>query len=618
MTALAAAFLLLLAAGIAIKHPVLGVLLLAGFIVVHAIVRTVRRRIKSEGLSILIVRWHAGNAWHGDPLTDAGWKREGKRALTRTGHASRFAHRPKRERIAIRCTTSLLLTATVYGLLYDRGITLLALELGAVAAVCGFGWLVVRAARLRKHRKSRMFPLHSALAPIVRKGLPTNPEKWLAIDRGPEVRWVEITLPDEFAADHNQVKAICAAATARLGMKNPKPKPKFTGAKPVLRLEAVVPPPKKVKLADVQRDIEKAKPDELVLGRGEDGELVKVSLAGDSPHIGVSVGSGGGKSVMAELMAAQAAYWGAVVLVLDFPKLVSLPALRGLPNVAYCDSAALVHSACVWLAHELEDRAYEVKEHTDENGVYHGPYLHRLLVVAEESNALMNRLRHYWNDIRERGDPKRSPAVDALELAFLMGRQLFINVVQFGQMLSVRATTGGEGRENMGIRIMGRATVNNWKMMVPEHDYPGKTVRPGRVHVITDTCRETQVVNISHREARHLAIAGRVTECPPRMPGRSRVLVEAQRPVLEASDAPDLGIVSEQPPLVLEPVLDAVTLKQTIEFGYVEGKLTALQRASTRPGFPDCLRDEHGRPLKRGLAKLYDPEAMAAYGRGQR
>ena len=210
----------------------------------------------------------------------------------------------------------------------------------------------------------------------------------------------------------------------------------------------------------------------------------------------------------AELLAAQAAYRGATVLVLDFPKLVSLPALRGLPNVAYADSAALVHSACVWLAHELEERAELVKKYTDVDGIYRGPALFMLLVIAEESNALMNRLRHYWNDVRERGEPKRSPAIDGLELALFMGRQLHVNVAQIGQMLSVRASGSGEARENLGIRILGRATVNNWNVMVPEHPYPGKTARPGRVHVITDDCRETQIAAPSRREARHLAVAG--------------------------------------------------------------------------------------------------------------
>jgi hypothetical protein len=333
----------------------------------------------------------------------------------------------------------------------------------------------------------------------------------------------------------------------------------------------------------------------------------------ESPHLGLSVGSGGGKSVCARLIGAQSAYRGATVLVLDYPKLVSLRALRGLPNVAYCDSAALVHSACVWLAHELEDRAHEVKENTDDDEVFHG-HLDRLLVICEESNALFNRLRMYWNDVRQSGDPKRSPAIDGLELALFMGRQLHVNVVQIGQMLTTRATGSGEARENLGIRILGRATENNWKVMVPEHPYPGKTTRPGRVHVVTDACVETQIAFATPREARTLAVAGVVTPCPKNMPGRPGVLVPARRPVLEYAEPADQGIVLDVEPLVLDGVSDAVSLKQAVELGISQRRQGALERASTREkGFPKPV-------ARRGNAGLYDPDALARYeaARGRR
>lgn len=596
---------------------VLLILAVVASIFLRAIYRTVTGRIHREGLSLLIVRWLLGKPWHGEPLTDAGWSREGKRALTKTGHASRWAHRPQRERVAWRFGITAAVLATLYGLLFDRGITILAMKLGLAAAVMGAGLLVWRSVRLRKYRKSRLMPLHNALTTIVRKGLPTNPEKWLAIDRGPEVRWVEITLPDEFAADHHQVKAICAAATARLGMDRPKPVPRFAGAKPVLRLEAVVPPPKKLLAVTVMPKIEAAKPHQIVLGMGEDGVPTVVSLEMESPHLGLSVGSGGGKSVAARLIGAQSAYRGATLLILDFPKLVSLRALRGLPNVAYCDSAALVHAACVWLAHELEDRAALVKEHTDDDEVYRGPHIPRLLLIAEESNALFNRLRAYWSDMRAIDSklPRKSPAIDGLELALFMGRQLHVNVVQIGQMLTTKATGSGEARENLGIRILGRATENNWKVMVPEHPYPGKTVRPGRVHVVTDACVETQIAFASPREARALAVAGTVTPCPRNMPGRPGVLAPVRRPVLEYANGPDLGNVLEPELPVLDAeqvvVLDGVTLPQAVEMGISRRKQGALNRASTRPGFPTPVG-------RRGNANLYDPDALAKWDAGQR
>jgi hypothetical protein len=575
----------------------------------HAMYRTAKERVYRVGLSRIIVRFLLGKPWHGQALTDAGWRRPGTKALTRTGHASRFQHRPYRERILIRSGSALVLAAVAYGLVLHRAGTFLVLGVTVPLAAAGGGWLALRRARLRRHRRTWVHPLHHALAPVVGTALPGNPEKWLkvALDRSR----VEVALPVAFDGNPNRCKAIEAAVTARVGMRSARADwSGLAGPKPVLVMKVIPPPPKKVTLVDVRDDIKAAAHDVLILGIGESGEVVSVSLAGDSPHLLLSIGSGGGKSVTAELVAAQAAYKGAIVLVLDYPKMVSLPSLRHLPNVSYCDSAALVHSACVWLARELEDRAALVKEHTDHDGVYRGPYIPRLLVVCEESNALMNRLRKYWADIRQPGDPKLSPAIDGLELASLMGRQLFINLLVIAQFGAVSATGSGKdgaARESMGVRILGRATQNNWKALVPEHNYPGKTVKPGRVHVVTDDCRETQLVKITHREARMLASAGLVTECPAGMPGRMRLNAPA-RPSLPG---PEQGSPNETPPVVSIPGPDGVSLSEALNFGMVEApSIHALRKRAQR---------EHWEPVgRRGLAYLYDPAFLAGVGKEPR
>ncbi|OIJ85246.1 hypothetical protein BIV25_44530 [Streptomyces sp. MUSC 14] len=48
----------------------------------------------------------------------------------------------------------------------------------------------------------------------------------------------------------------------------------------------------------------------------------------------------------------------------------------------------------------------------------------RSLILFEEVNATMKQLARYWEKIRESGDPKVSPAVDALNEILYMGRQL--------------------------------------------------------------------------------------------------------------------------------------------------------------------------------------------------
>lgn len=579
---------------------------------VYAAYQTARERVNRVGLARIVVRFLLGRPWHGEPLTDAGFRRPGTKALTRTGHASRFHHRPGWQRIAMRLGPALFLVLAGYGWVTDHEVTVWLLRGSLVAGAAGGVLYAERRWTARQHRKSVLYPLHVTLAQHLEKALPSRPESWLKVAR--DKSRVEITLPANFDANSQRMERIVTAASARLGIEAPRPKWELTGAKPMLILTAAVPPPGQVAFLDVADAIARARADELVLGIGREGRTVTVSLSGDSPHLGLSIGSGGGKSVTAELLAAQAAYRGSVVLVLDFPKLVSLPALRHLPNVAYCDSAALVHAGCVWLAHELEDRAALVRKHTDHDGIYRGPRLNRLLVICEESNALMNRLKRYWSDTRQKGDPKASPAIDGLELALLMGRQLYINLVMIGQYLTAAATGSGRdgaGRENLGVRILGRATTNNWKNLVPEHPYPGKTKRPGRVHVVTDDCRETQIVNISHAEARHLAVSGLVTACPERMPGRQHVSMQPMPPVSGPPNGGDQQVVSiGGPPVLMPPVLDGVSLSEAAGLGMLPGTLHAARKRAQRD--PD-----HPQPIaRRGRALLYDPQELTEYVEG--
>ena len=102
--------------------------------------------------------------------------------------------------------------------------------------------------------------------------------------------------------------------------------------------------------------IESSKPDELVLGLGVAGTPVTVSWSGDSPHVGLSMPSGDGKSTVAELMAAQVLFHGGVCLILDY-KLFSHPwALFRMPNVFYAGTTQQIHEALLWLDRETKRR----------------------------------------------------------------------------------------------------------------------------------------------------------------------------------------------------------------------------------------------------------------------
>ena len=112
-------------------------------------------------------------------------------------------------------------------------------------------------------------------------------------------------------------------------------------------------------------------------------------------------------SVLIRCIVPQVLQRGGIAAILD-NKLVSHPSLRGLPNIAYCDDIDKIHDFLVWLDGELTRRAEFIRDHTDVYGNLTGSPGPRLVVILEEQNLLMNRLRSYWNDVLAE-DKARAP-----------------------------------------------------------------------------------------------------------------------------------------------------------------------------------------------------------------
>ena len=105
-----------------------------------------------------------------------------------------------------------------------------------------------------------------------------------------------------------------------------------------------------------QAALDKAGPDTLVIGLGRDGKPVTISLHGDSPHLGLSMGPGAGKSVTARFLAAQMAYKGAVLLVPGRQADLAHVGAAGCRTSAYARDDDEIHAALLWLAGEVHWR----------------------------------------------------------------------------------------------------------------------------------------------------------------------------------------------------------------------------------------------------------------------
>jgi hypothetical protein len=221
---------------------------------------------------------------------------------------------------------------------------------------------------------------------------------------------------------------------------------------------------------------------EFFLGLGVGGKPVVISLRDDSPHIACSAGSGAGKSVLAQLVAVQVLARGGRVVLLDLKG--SHRWALGVPGVDYCTTPEQMHQALVRLG-ELADQRNQDALHEPEDWDP-GP---RVLVIAEELNATFARLRDYWAEIREKSDPKTSPAVRAFRNVLYMGRSAKVNMLAIAQMLTAQTTGGPESRENFGVRCLARYTRNNWQMLVPEASMPRASPHAGPVADRRRRCR---------------------------------------------------------------------------------------------------------------------------------
>jgi len=339
------------------------------------------------------------------------------------------------------------------------------------------------------------------------------------------------------------------------------------GPKVVARWTVRRRPPSQVGYDRVVEQLPKLEEWEFYIGDGVGGGPVTLSLRDDSPHIAVSAGTGAGKSVLAQLIAVQVLARGGRILILD--RKGSHRALLGLPGVDYCTRPEQMHDALIRtdaLADERNSLALHEAEDWDPG--------QRVLVICEELNATIGQLANWWAENREKGEPKRSPAISALANLLFMGRSAKVNVIAIAQMLTARAIGGPEARENFGIRCLARYTANNWKMLVPEAAMPKSSRTLGRWQVVIGgQATEVQVAYLNKAQVRAL-VAPKVPDGPL------------------SSDVPGDG--------------DMMTLRDAVDAGVLPwGYEAAKKRLQRRVG---AIPQSRG---KRGNADLYARQDLA-------
>ncbi|NXY94480.1 hypothetical protein HYE82_08755 [Streptomyces sp. BR123] len=264
-------------------------------------------------------------------------------------------------------------------------------------------------------------------------------------------------------------------------------------------------PPQKVLFGDPEvQDIIDGLPDsQVLLGLGSRNEKIVLDFEDETPHVGLSVGTGGGKSSTLRNIIVQQIRKGAEKFIIIDPKLISLDCLNDIPEVEIYTEIREQWEAVAAFALEME-RRYQIKK-ADKSATFP-----RWFLVMEEQNDFAEESYQTWVDVKQKGDPARPPVFGQIAKTLFKGRQANMNVISVYQRLTARAAGGTELRDQYGAKILARFSPQAWNSLVATTPRPKSSRHNGRaIVVIGGSERVCQLVFVDEDEARDYALNGR-------------------------------------------------------------------------------------------------------------
>lgn len=394
---------------------------------------------------------------------------------------------------------------------------------------------------------------------------------------------VRIHLP-MVALDEGTQKRIMVAAGQRLGIPDPAASWVVRGASAHVTISPRVHAPRTLTFAEVRHYWTDASATKPFVGLGPKRVPVYADLDNDGPHIGISGGTGTGKSTLLRMILAKRVASGAGLVVCDY-KVTSHKWARKLAQtsgdrVVYVTDEEPISEAILAVYAEFERRRNLLK--VDPSAL---DDCRPVDLLVEELNSLAARLRTWWGHERRRilaeakdlGEPAPyvpvvPPCVDALAALVQMGRELLIRVHFAAQRLDASALApkdGGAIRESITNRFLAKYTKAAWNMLcagIPYEAFPGGP-RGIWTAVVNGEVTHFRVPPMSDDEAYALASSGPEPAGP--VIGAARWVTAVPRPAI----APAVSLRDLAAMLPARP--DGTRLS-----------LDALRKASQRPGFP--------------------------------
>jgi hypothetical protein len=528
-------------------------------------------------------RFCVGHHMDGKRRTNYTFLHRATRDHTEHGRASRWAHRAGWERSAYRVGASATALAILYGYLAERTVTEDTV-MGAVAACAVGSALRTRYAyRNAQHHRRVVRPLWQSTTIVtepstVRSDIHApgdNHKKFITVPRNYHTdsnARVRLVVPLTWEARPQEVKRLTQLVERRLGGQWDSVT-RLSAFPPVIEFVRSPSPPASLAFDEMRDALDRGKPSEIIIGKGTHNSVVGIDLDSESPHIAISMGTGGGKTTLLMLIVAYLMHHGTERVDIIDPKQVSHNWAKGIPGVHIHRTMAEQITAIAAFRARMQNRYDELN--IDEYQVFP-----RQVLVIEEQNSWMKHAKSYWETYRGELDsntrgrtPRVNPAIGDLAYCLFQGRQARMNIISVFQQMTANASGGGDMRENYGAKILARYSPQTWKMLVGTTPIPRSSTINGRArYALGGHDREVQLILITREQATEYALSG------------VRVVQGADALSCVSAD----GAGADDVP--------AMSLREMCDAGLIPVKYGAAKRARTRAGnaFPPGERTPVG------------------------
>jgi hypothetical protein len=538
-------------------------------------------------------RYVAGHHLSGARHTNYTFRYRATRDLTNHGHASKWAHRAGWERSAIRIAATAVTLSILYGWLVAPTVTVDAC-LGALAGLTvGLAIRARYAIALARHHRRIVRPMYQSMTQVIGAGTITAHSQAYGDDhkrhlrvplnyRDPKAR-VKYMVPVTWEGDAGSVRRLGAIVAKRLGgdwdvMHH------STAYPPYVEFVPSPEPPRSVSFAEIAAKVEKCSASELIIGMGTHGRTVTIDLDSESPHVALSMGTGGGKSALLRLIVIQLIQKGCERIDIIDPKRVSHSWAKNISGVYIHRTMADQMQAVSDFRKRMEARYEELER--DETITFP-----RQALLIEEQNSFMGYANTYWQDYRnglpkeeKEKTPKRPPVIGDIAYILFQGRQACMNVFSVFQRMSAAASGGGDMRVNYGAKVLARFDHQAWMMLVGTRPVPRSSRIPGRGRfVLGDDDREVQFAFVSEADA--TAYGMRYAKRPEADP-------------LMTVPADNAGA---------DGAGDVMTLREMCEAGIVPVRYSTAKRTRSRAG------DSFPKGKRTPIGTAYRPEDVSEY-----